>query len=43
MDNDDASGVGKLRSGSLTHDGHTYAAFGSSVNGHNVTGYTRQP
>ena len=28
--------------GIVTHDGHTYAAFGSSVNGHNVTGYTRQ-
>jgi hypothetical protein len=28
--------------GIVTHDGHTYAAFGSSVSGHNVTGYTRQ-
>ncbi len=24
-----------------THDGHTYAAFGATVNGHNVTAYTR--
>ena len=28
--------------GIVTHDGHTYAAFGSSVNGHNITAYTRQ-
>jgi hypothetical protein len=27
--------------GIINHDGHAYAAFGSSVNGHNVTGYTR--
>ena len=29
--------------GIVDHDGHVYAAFGSSVNGHNVTGYTQQP
>jgi hypothetical protein len=28
--------------GIMTNDGHTYAAFGSSVNGHNITAYTRQ-
>ena len=27
--------------GIVTHNGHVYAAFGSSVYGHNVTGYTR--
>jgi hypothetical protein len=27
--------------GVITHDGHTYAAFGSSVSGRNVTAYTR--
>ena len=39
----DANGVGSWRSGSSTHDGHVFAAFGSSVNGHNVTAYTRPP
>ncbi len=28
--------------GIVAHDGHIYAAFGASVQGHNVTGYTRQ-
>jgi hypothetical protein len=28
--------------GIVTHDGHVFAAFGSSVNGNNVTGYTRR-
>ena len=32
---------GQWKIGIVTHDGHTYAAFGSSINGHNVTGYTR--
>ena len=32
---------GQLEIGIVTHDGHVFAAFGSSVNGHNVTGYTR--
>ena len=32
---------GQLEIGIATHDGHVFAAFGSSVNGHNVTGYTR--
>ena len=32
---------GQLEVGIVTHDGHVFAAFGSSVNGHNVTGYTR--
>lgn len=27
--------------GIVTHDGHSYAAFGAGVSGHNVTGYTR--
>ncbi len=27
--------------GIVTHNGHVYATFGSSVNSHNVTGYTR--
>jgi hypothetical protein len=27
--------------GIVTHDGHTYAAFGASVSGHNITAYTR--
>lgn len=27
--------------GIVTHNGHVFAAFGSGVNGHNVTGYTR--
>ena len=37
-----ANGVGSLRSGSSTTTVRSYAAFGSSVNGHNLTGYTRQ-
>jgi hypothetical protein len=32
---------GQLEIGVVTHNGHVFAAFGSSVNGHNVTGYTR--
>ena len=32
---------GQLEVGIVTHDGHVFAAFGSSVNGHNVTAYTR--
>jgi hypothetical protein len=32
---------GQLEIGIVTHDGRVFAAFGSSVNGHNVTGYTR--
>ncbi len=32
---------GQVEIGVVDHDGHTYAAFGSSVSGHNVTGYTR--
>jgi hypothetical protein len=32
---------GQLEVGIVTHDGHVFAAFGSSTNGHNVTGYTR--
>ena len=32
---------GQLEIGIIDHDGHVYAAFGSSVNSHNVTGYTR--
>jgi hypothetical protein len=32
---------GQLEIGIVTHDGHAYAAFGSSINGRNVTGYTR--
>jgi hypothetical protein len=32
---------GQLEVGIVTHNGHVFAAFGSSVNGHNVTGYTR--
>lgn len=32
---------GQLEIGIVTHNGHVYAAFGSSVNGRNVTGYTR--
>jgi len=31
----------QLEVGIVTHDGQTYAAFGSSTNGHHVTGYTR--
>jgi hypothetical protein len=33
---------GQLEIGIVTHDGHVFAAFGASVYGHNVTGYTRQ-
>lgn len=33
---------GQLEIGIIDHDGHSYAAFGSSVNGHNVTAYTRR-
>ena len=33
---------GQLEIGIIDHDGHVFAAFGSSINGHNVTGYTRQ-
>ena len=32
---------GQLEIGIIDHDGHAFAAFGSSVNGHNVTAYTR--
>ena len=32
---------GQCEVGIVTHDGHVFAAFGSSVNGRNVTGYTR--
>jgi hypothetical protein len=32
---------GQLEIGIVTHDGHVFAAFGSSVNGH-VTGYSHQ-
>ena len=32
---------GQLEIGIVTHDCHVFAAFGSSVNGHNVTAYTR--
>src|SRR5512135_1029295 len=32
---------GQLEVGIIDHDGHAFAAFGSSVNGHNVTAYTR--
>ncbi len=32
---------GQVEIGVITHDGHVYAAFGSSVNGRNVTAYTR--
>ena len=31
---------GQLEVGIVTHDGHVFAAFGSSTNGDNVTGYT---
>ncbi len=31
---------GQVEIGVVDHDGHVFAAFGSSVNGHNVTGYT---
>ncbi len=33
---------GQLEIGVVTHDGHVFAAFGSSVTGHNLTGYTRR-
>ena len=33
---------GQVEIGIVDHDGHVYAAFGASVYGHNVTGYTRQ-
>jgi hypothetical protein len=32
---------GQCEIGVVTHDGRVFAAFGSSVYGHNVTGYTR--
>ncbi len=32
---------GQVEIGVIDHDGHVFAAFGSSTNGHNVTGYTR--
>ena len=32
---------GQVEVGIVTHDGHSYAAFGSSTNSHNITGYTR--
>jgi hypothetical protein len=32
---------GQLEIGIVTHNGHVFAAFGSSVSGRNVTGYTR--
>jgi hypothetical protein len=32
---------GQLEVGIVTHNGHVFAAFGSSVSAHNVTGYTR--
>ena len=32
---------GQVEIGIIDHKGHAYAAFGSSTNGHNVTGYTR--
>jgi hypothetical protein len=33
---------GQLEIGVVTHNGQVFAAFGASVSGHNVTGYTRQ-
>ena len=33
---------GQSEVGIVTHDGHVFAAFGSSVNGHNVSAYTQQ-
>jgi hypothetical protein len=33
---------GQLDVGIVTHNGHIFAAFGSSVNQHNITGYTRR-
>ncbi len=32
---------GQVEIGIIDHAGHAYAAFGSSVSGHNVTGYTQ--
>ena len=32
---------GQLEIGIIDHEGHAFAAFGSSTQGHNVTGYTR--
>ena len=32
---------GQLKIGVVTHNGMIFAAFGASVSGHNVTGYTR--
>ena len=32
---------GQVEVGIIDHEGHVYAAFGSCVQGHNVTGYTR--
>ena len=32
---------GQLEIGVVTHNGQVFAAFGSSVNGHNVTAYAR--
>lgn len=33
---------GQVEVGIVTHDGHVFAAYGASVCGHHVTGYTRQ-
>lgn len=33
---------GQCEVGIITHDGHVFAAYGASVCGRNVTGYTRQ-
>ena len=33
---------GQCEVGVVTHDGHAYAASGSSVNGRHVTAYTRK-
>jgi hypothetical protein len=33
---------GQSEVGIVTHDGHVFAALGSSVNGHNVSAYTQQ-
>jgi hypothetical protein len=33
---------GQLEVGVIDHEGHVFAAFGASVSGHNVTGYTRR-
>ena len=33
---------GQVEIGIIDHQGRTFAAFGSSVSGHNVTGYTRK-